>query len=307
VSLSHHEETWLREFGGIGAASGSGKDCDTLSRDQSKASRRALKLTLIYVIVAGSLILFSDEALKWLTRDPDKRSQLSMIRCWGLLIVTGWLLYSMMRRCLQQWAQEWEKEMEQRKASENDLRRTQLALKTISACNGVLVRAPSEATLLAEICRVVIEKGGYRMAWVGFAENDEYKSIGIAARAGCDEGYFEKSRISWDETIERGRGPTGTSIRTGQIVICDDFQTNPLVLPWRKDAAEHGYASVIALPLRNGEKNFGVLTIYSAEAHAFNPMEVELLKELADDLAYGIQALRTQMERTETEQSLRAA
>jgi len=57
------------------------------------------------------------------------------------------------------------------------------------------------------------------MAWVGFAENDDYQSVGIAARAGCDEGYIEKSRISWDDTTERGRGPTGTSIRTGQIVM----------------------------------------------------------------------------------------
>jgi PAS domain S-box-containing protein len=169
------------------------------------------------------------------------------------------------------------------------------------------VRAASEAMLLTEICRVVVEQGGHRLAWVGFAINDEPRSVRIAARSGYDHGYLEQSRITWSGDDERGRGPTGAAIRTGQIIVCNDFLSDPKVALWRNEAARRGYASNIVLPLRNSEKTFGVLTIYSAETNAFNSTEVELLKELADDLAYGIQALRTRIERARAEQSLRAA
>ena len=191
-----------------------------------------------------------------------------------------------------------------RKEVAESLRLTERALKTISQCNQMLVRATTESTLLHEICQVVVEKGGYRMAWVGFAENDEKKSVRFAACAGCDEGYLEKSKITWSDADERGRGPSGIAFRTGRMVVCNNFKTDPTTEPWRAEAAKRGYASSIALPLQNGEQTFGVMMLYAAEADAFNATEVALLTELADDLAYGIQALRTRAEHQQAEAAL---
>ena len=192
-----------------------------------------------------------------------------------------------------------------RKEVDESLRLTERALKTISQCNQMLVRATTEAALLHDICQVIVEKGGYRMAWVGFAENDENKSVRAAACAGCDEGYLEKSKITWSDTNERGRGPVGIAVRTGQITICHDFQSDPAVAPWREEAARRGYASLMALPLRNAGKVIGVMALYAAEANAFIATEVKLLTELAADLAYGIQALRTRAEHRLAEEKIR--
>ena len=192
-----------------------------------------------------------------------------------------------------------------RKEVDENLRLTDRALKTISQCNQVLVRATTEAALLQDLCQVVVEKGGYRMAWVGFAENDENKSVRAAACAGCDEGYLEKSKITWSDAGERGRGPVGTAVRTGQITICHDFQSDPAFAPWREAAARRGFASLMALPLRSAGKVFGVLTLYAAAVDAFNATEVALLTELADDLAYGIQTLRTRAEHQQAEAAIR--
>jgi hypothetical protein len=68
-----------------------------MNSEQLKDRQKAFRVSLIYVIVAGSWILFSDEALKWLISDPNERSNLSVIMGWGFVIVTGWLLYSMLR------------------------------------------------------------------------------------------------------------------------------------------------------------------------------------------------------------------
>jgi PAS domain S-box-containing protein len=197
-------------------------------------------------------------------------------------------------------------EITARKEAELILRRTERALRTISNCNQMLVRANAEPALLQDICRVIVDQGGYRMACVGFPQNDAEKSAWIAAHAGFDAGYLEHMQVTWADS-ERGRGPMGTALRTGRIAVCNDTQTDPNFAPWRATATQHGFACLIGLPLQNAEKTFGVLTIYAAEPNAFNPMEIELLKELADDLAYGIQALRIRAEHELAVAELRAS
>jgi PAS domain S-box-containing protein len=267
----------------------------------SRAKQQAFRIALVYIIVAGSWTLFSNELLKRYGGNLKDILEIDTIKDWGFMIIMAGLLHQALRHLLRKW----EREMELRKESEENLRRTERALKTISACNGALVRATSEAMLLAEICRVVVEKGEYRLAWVGFAENGEKKSITIAAQAGHDNGYLEQANINWSDDDERGRGPVGTAIRTGEIVVCNDFQTSPLTTPWRQAATQHGFASSIVLPLRHAEKSLGVLTIYAAEVNAFNLTEIELLHELAEDLGYGIQVLRARAEHLRAEETLR--
>ena len=55
---------------------------------------------------------------------------------------------------------------------------------------------------------------------------------------------------------------------------------------------QRGYSSSLALPLRIDSEIIGALAIYAAEPDAFDGDEVRLLIELADDLAFGIAALR---------------
>ena len=267
---------------------------------QLDAGRQAFKVAVIYVIVAGGWILFSDKLLAWLVSNPDTRTQLSIIKGWAFVIVTGGMLHLLVRRLLRLWSQE----AERRRDAEKNLHPTERALRTLSNCNQALVRATNEPALLQNICRVLIEQGGYRMAWVAFAENDENKSVRIGARAGFDEGYLAQAQITWDETSERGRGPTGTALRTGQMFICRDFKTDPRTAPWRNEALKRGYASAIVLPLRNAAKSFGALTLYAAEANAFPPAEIQLLTELADDLAFGVQSLRARLEHLQAEVTL---
>ncbi len=187
---------------------------------------------------------------------------------------------------------------------EEEVRRINRALTTISNCNQVMVRAKTESALLQDICHVIVENGGYRFVWVGFAENDEKKSVRPAAFAGFEDGYLKLADISWADT-ERGRGPAGTAIRTGKMSVCRNTFTDPAFEPWRKEAIRRGYASCIMLPLSSDGKVFGALSIYSGEVQSFAAEEVKLLTELADDLAYGIQTLRNRIERAQMNQQIR--
>jgi putative methionine-R-sulfoxide reductase with GAF domain len=170
--------------------------------------------------------------------------------------------------------------------------RAERALSALSACNRMLIRATDEIRFLSDLCRLFVERCGYRMAWVGYLKHDAEKSIEAVAEAGFEAGYLANAGIVWDENNPRGRGPTGIAARTGEIQIAQDFMHDPRLALWQEQAKLRGYASSIALPLIDGAVTEGVLTIYAPEPDAFSSEEVLLLQEMAEDMAYGISALR---------------
>ncbi|MGA2852864.1 MAG: PAS domain S-box protein [Verrucomicrobiota bacterium] len=192
----------------------------------------------------------------------------------------------------------------QRKWRVDALWKLNRALRLISLCNQEMVRATDEGALLQAVCRIVVEAGGYRMAWVGFAERDKAMSVRPVAHAGFEEGYLDNLNVTCADA-GRGRGPVGTAIRTGKPVPVRNIATNPAFLHWRAAAIERGYASSAALPLidENG-RCFGALMIYAGEPDAFDSKEIELLTEMAGDLAFGIGALRHRAERHLAEEAL---
>jgi PAS domain S-box-containing protein len=188
---------------------------------------------------------------------------------------------------------------------ERELRRLSRTLMAISQCNRAVVRATEESELLREICRIMVEVGGYRLAWVGFAEQDGTEIVvHPVAQAGLEEEYLEPAAIALAD-IEGRDGPASTAIRTGKPVVVSDYLPDSTVAPWRDQAAGRGYVSSIALPLVANSQPFGVLSIYSQEANAFDAENVSLLVELANDLAYAIVVLRTHAEWRQAKEALR--
>jgi PAS domain S-box-containing protein len=184
------------------------------------------------------------------------------------------------------------------------LRQINRELRAITNCNQTLLRAEDEEALLSDICRIVCEDAGYRMAWVGYAVQDEKKTVRPVAWAGASDGYLTVADITWADS-ERGNGPCGTAIRTGESVCVQNFASDPTVAPWRDAALQRGYHSSLALPLKDARgETFGAFTIFAAEDGAFTPDEVRLLGDLAADLAYGIAAIRTKEERKRAEDNL---
>ena len=196
-------------------------------------------------------------------------------------------------------------EIAERKAGQADLRRLNRTLKAHSRSARAMIRAANEADYLQEVCRIVVEECGHAMVWIGFAEEDAARSVRPAAYAGFEKGYLEALKLTWADT-ERGRGPTGTAIRTGKPCSCRNILTDPAFAPWREEALKQGYASSLALPLTAAGKAFGAITIYERMPNAFSEDETDLLSELADDLAFGITSLRMRQAQARMEDELRS-
>jgi PAS domain S-box-containing protein/putative nucleotidyltransferase with HDIG domain len=191
-----------------------------------------------------------------------------------------------------------------RKCAETKLRRAYRTLKTLSAVNRALMDAHVEYTFLQDICKILTEVGGYRLAWMALAHHDATKAVSVLTYAGIEAGYLENLSLSWADD-EKGRGPTGTAIRTNQTTIVRDVANDPTFAPWREKILSYGLASVISLPLPLNDAPWSALTIYAPEVNAFDSDEVALLEELAQDVRYGIISQRAQKARQRAETALR--
>lgn len=186
------------------------------------------------------------------------------------------------------------RDITERKHADRELARTNRALQMLSRCNEALTRVDDEAKLLLQVCRLAVDVGGYRMAWVGYALEDEAFTLLPMAHAGHEAGYLSAVKLTWDPGQPTGRGPAGQTIRSGQPCVSEDITHGANQFYWSEAATQRGYRSAVFLPLRDAERTFGVLGLYSGSLEKLASDETKLLQDMADNLAFGIGSLRSQ-------------
>jgi len=188
--------------------------------------------------------------------------------------------------------------------AEEELRRLNRSLMMLSACNQTMIHTRDESTLLREICKIIVEIGGYTMACVGLADQDAEKSIRMAAFFGCTGVCLRQNmQLFWDEATKINT-PLELAIRNREAVICEDITNDTRFCPWCPDAVNKKCRTIIAIPLLADRQLFGALNIQSESAGGCGPDETQLLFELAGDLAFGIAALRSSQERLKANEQL---
>jgi len=190
-----------------------------------------------------------------------------------------------------------------RKAAEDRIRALNRLLRTISGVNKLLVRATDEEPFLKEVCRILVSRGGYALAWIGRADRETMRLVPVAS-AGDQAGYLEEIEVRWDDTPE-GRGPLGTAIREGRPAIVSDVQVDSTVGPWRDFMLRHGFGSLAALPVRRGGTVTAGLAVYAEEKAFIDEEEIALLEELAGDISFALDVLDTRARATRSEPELR--
>lgn len=242
----------------------------------------AFLISTIYAIVGGLWIFFSEPVLsKWIA-EPEALQTSKIVSQWLFIVISAQLLFLLIRRREMAFIN-----------TEESLFRVNRALRVFSECKKATTRDSDENELMRKICRILVALGGYRLAWVGFAFDDEEKSVKPVVHWGYEEGYLNALKVRWDES-DNGQGPAGTTIRTGQTVIVRNIMTNPKFKPWREMAVAHGFSSAISLPLHDGRKVYGALVILAAEANSFDPEEASQLEELTEDLANRIRVIHSE-------------
>ena len=184
----------------------------------------------------------------------------------------------------------------------SELRRANRVLHAVSECHDSLIRAEDEKALLRDVCRIVVEAGGYALAWVGYALDDDNRTIEAQAEWGDGRGFVQCLDLTWRD--EGRNSPAGSAIRTRQPFSVQDTSGDDRVL-WSIRPYDHGFLSLVTIPLFYGDEVAGVLAVYDRQRGAFDETGVKVLQRFADDLAYGIAALRARERQREAEAQLR--
>ena len=187
---------------------------------------------------------------------------------------------------------------EQKQAAEKIFRLTQL-YSVLSKMNEAIFRMRNPEKLREEACRIAVEEGSFRMAWVGLTD-PATRYVRPVAKWGIHEGYLEKTSASVREDIPEGWGPVGVALRKGKYDVCNDFD-DPRMEVWRVEARKRELGSVAAFPLEIEGKVVGVLTLYAREANYFNREEIQLLERMAENLSFALESLQREDRRREME------
>ena len=198
------------------------------------------------------------------------------------------------------------RDISERKAHELEIERLNRIYHVISEVNQVLVRAKSREELFNEVCRVIVEKGQFQMAWIGWL-NPKTHVVEPVAVAGDSSGYTTGLKIATNPGNPEGLGPSGTAFRENRMYVCNDFFSDPATGPWRESATRVGFKASIALPLTEDGETLGLLTVYAREKGFFRPRKIELMKETADDISFALGIFARERRRRAAEAALKAS
>jgi PAS domain S-box-containing protein len=185
--------------------------------------------------------------------------------------------------------EELEEEIRERLSAEKELLYMNRLYRVLSETSHAIVRADDRNALFNDICRIAVEYGEFRMAWIGLVDEDS-GDVRPAAWHGVNDGYLEHIRITIREEPE-GLGPTGSAIRKGNLRIASDIMNDPRSAPWSGEALKRGYRSSAAIALKLGGKAIGALTMYAEEKDFFTEQFADLLKQMGMEISFALDSL----------------
>jgi len=190
-----------------------------------------------------------------------------------------------------------------RKQAEIQVNKLNRVYALLSNVNQTIVRVSEKQTLFEDTCRIAIEDGKFRMAWIGMVDKQSNKFIPVAASGHANE-YIKTINIDLNDKI-LGDGPIGRSIKTGKHYLANDIANDPEMVPWRENALKLGCKSSAAFPIIVFGEAIGAFIIYSDELFFFDEAEVKLLDEMSSDVSFALEFLEKESKRKLAEESLK--
>jgi PAS domain S-box-containing protein len=195
----------------------------------------------------------------------------------------------------------------ERKEAERKIHRLTQLYAASSQCSEAIVRCASEEELFLQVCRVAVQFGGMKMAWIGMIDPDTRMVRPVASFGDRADEYLRGAEISADADSPFGRGYSGTAIREDRPVWCQDFRKEPSTAAWHERRARFDFGASASLPLHRSGVPVGILDLYAGEVGAFDEAARKLLVEMATDMDFALDNFAREAARQQAEENLRAA
>jgi diguanylate cyclase (GGDEF)-like protein len=158
----------------------------------------------------------------------------------------------------------------------------------LSGINAAMLRTRERSGLFKEACRVAVQAGDFKMAWIGVVDASTREGE-VAAWAGAEDEYAGALRFTGREDRPESALPASRAVRGGRPVICDDVETDPSLGEQRGEMLARGYRSLAALPIVVDGRPLAVFVLHAGETGFFDEEEVALLNELAADISFALE------------------
>ena len=193
----------------------------------------------------------------------------------------------------------------ERKDKFEELEKLNRVLSLNNQINNLILRTHNREILFQEVCKIAVNYGKFRMSWIGLL-NDANNEISPITWDGFEEGYLNKMKKTTINDVPEGKGPVGSAMREGKIFVCNDVANDPIMEPWRKEALQREYNSLISLPIVVRGKTTAVFNLYSHEINFFiNEEEIKLLRKITENIAFSLETILVEEERKQAEERFR--
>lgn len=192
------------------------------------------------------------------------------------------------------------RDITEKKAAEETIQHINRLYALISQINQSIVRSGGEDELYRNVCRVAIEFGKFKAAWIGMLDIPG-KEISLIEQSGLvveDLPLFTKAPY-----VEGG--PQHHVVTEGMYYVCNNVQTDLLLDSWKPFALKRGYHSCIALPVKRAGETVATFNLYAAEVDVFNKDEIALLLEATGDISFALGVFDKEKQRAEAEEKLK--
>ncbi len=257
-----------------------------------------LMLTLIAVFIGMSLFQYL-KLLIYPNMDSRLSNFVTNIFDTIVAVIAAYIIYQKLSGIIQQL----HVEIVRRKETESDLNKLNRLYLVLSQINQAIVHIINKETLLKEICKIIVEDGKFKMAWIGLVD-EETELIKPYAYHGHVDDYLEDKIISLtDEKLNKG--PTATAILSRKYFICNDIRSEPRMAPWKEKALKLGFNSSASFAFSQEGKIIGSLNVYSDKINFFNEEEIKLLNEIKSDITYALDAIEVEFKKKKAEETVK--
>ena len=187
-------------------------------------------------------------------------------------------------------------------ASQRRLERLGRRHAILSGMNHAIVHMTSREEFLDAVCRVMVENGGFALAWVGLVDAVAGTVIPVAScgggPAGADIGApFNARRPT--------QGPVEMALQAGGLYVCNDIATDPTVGRLAQSLLQAGLRSTAACPVRVGADIVGVLAVFAADKNYFDGAYLDLVAEVGGGVSFGLEHAEQDALRRHSEEELK--
>jgi len=191
----------------------------------------------------------------------------------------------------------------ERVEAENRVKYLNRVYALLSNINQLIVRVNDREKVLSEACRIAVEEGKFKLAWIGFLNQSSGK-IEVNYHHGSQDGYLESLNISINES-EKEMGPIVRAFKEGAYYVCNNIESDRSLEKWKKKSLEQGFRSFATFPIKVKNEVVAVYNVYSENVNIFEKQETELLLELAGDISFALEHFDLEKERKVMEERYR--